>query len=321
MFVLYIAVPPITKLNPMHSIRHFQFLFALLCVFIASSSITKGDEPLEVGKLTDFIRLSQKEGKRQPESLDTAVVKFVDEKKGIEVDLISAIHIGDKEYYEELNEIFKKYDAMLYELVAEEGTVLDKEKLENKEKSLLSGFQAGMGEALDLDFQLVHVDYTAKNFVHADLSPEKFAERVAERGDMVQMLFRAFMLGMKKGKEGQNEELRLQGRLFGTILTRNPTLALKRLFAKEMIRQMDDSAWVIGGDEGSAIITDRNAAALKVLKKEIRNGKKKFAIFYGAAHLSEFAQSLEKDFKMKVTDISWVVAWDLTSDRSAREKE
>ena len=70
--------------------------------------------------------------------------------------------------------------------------------------------------------------------------------------------------------------------------------------------------WIIAGDEGSAIITDRNAIALKRLREQIDAGKKKIAIFYGAAHLKEFAQSLQKEFQMEKINTDWIVAWDLT---------
>lgn len=298
------------------------FLFVSSFLFIASAKESKPDEkgetaPLQkIEKLTDFMRVSKQEGRRPPMSFDTAIVRFADQ-KGIEVDLIAAVHVGDKEYYEELNELFKDYDALLYELVAEEGTVLDKKTLEDRKgKSPLAGFQRGMGETLELDFQLEHVDYTADNFVHADLTPDEFVRRVSERGDLMQMIFRAITVGAKK--EGQDNELRLQGKLFGTLFASNRSLALKRLLAKEMINQLDDSVWIIGGD-GSAIITDRNEAALKVLRKQIKDGKKKLGIFYGGAHLPEFAKSLKKEFKMNPVSVRWIIAWDLTSDKSARQ--
>jgi len=39
-------------------------------------------------------------------------------KAGVTVDLIGAIHIGDKAYFQKLDNSFKKYDALLYEMVA-----------------------------------------------------------------------------------------------------------------------------------------------------------------------------------------------------------
>ncbi|MDR0328916.1 MAG: hypothetical protein LBI05_11535 [Planctomycetaceae bacterium] len=278
------------------------------------------DDAKEKFTQSDFMRVTKQEGKKFPLSFDTAIARFSDEQRGIQVDLIGAVHIGDKKYYAELNEIFKQYDAVLYELVAEEGGKPNTQTGKNESQSVLSSFQSGMGNALALDFQLAHIDYHAKNMVHADMNPSEFAQRISDRGDLAQMIYRAMILGMKKSgdKELQEGDLKIQGRVLGAFFAPDPALSLKRVLAEEMIKQLDDGIWVIGGD-GSAIITDRNEAALKVLAQEIKNGKKKIALFYGAAHLPEMAKSLEKNFNMKHTGIDWVVAWDLTKDASARE--
>ncbi|MDR3234562.1 MAG: hypothetical protein LBT46_13035 [Planctomycetaceae bacterium] len=293
-----------------------KYVTKIIIVLIAVSaldSVVRSEEG-KAYSLTDFMRVTKPEGKRNPISFDTAAVKFTDNGKKLEVDLIAAVHIGDKTYYEELNRLFKKYDAVLYELVAAGGTKPDKKKLtETRNRSWLSSMQGGIGEMLDLDFQLECIDYHAPNMIHADLSPEEFVRRVAERGDIVQMMFNVIVLSAKKSgdKKAEKEEMKAQGRLAAAAFSSNPSLALKRFFATEMIRQADDAAALFGGEGGSAIITDRNAAALKVLKKEIKNGKKKIAVFYGGAHLPEFAESLEKDFHLKRTETDWIPAWNL----------
>ena len=66
-----------------------------------------------------------RDDKERPTALETAIVSFVptDPKAApLTVDLVGAVHIGDKSYYAELNRRFKDYDAVLYELVAPEGT-------------------------------------------------------------------------------------------------------------------------------------------------------------------------------------------------------
>ena len=69
-----------------------------------------------------FIRITMNpERPRIPQSLDTSIIRFVptDEKLakvGVTVDLIGAIHIGDKAYFQKLDNSFKKYDALLYEM-------------------------------------------------------------------------------------------------------------------------------------------------------------------------------------------------------------
>ena len=49
--------------------------------------------------------------------MEVAVIQMKNAKTGEQVDLIGAVHIGDKAYYEELNKIFKGYDRVLYEMV------------------------------------------------------------------------------------------------------------------------------------------------------------------------------------------------------------
>jgi hypothetical protein len=270
---------------------------------------------------TDFMRVSKPEGKKLPVSYDTAIARFSDDKNNVQVDLIGAVHIGDKEYYAELNEIFKRYDVVLYELVAEEGAKPNRSTGKNESQGMLSSFQSGMGNALALDFQLAHVDYHAKNMVHADMSPQDFIQRFRDRGDFIQMLLRIMILSAKKSgdQEAQDDEMKMLGRLSGSLFfAPDPALSLKRVLAEEMMNQLEDALWIIGGD-GSAIITDRNAATLKVLRRELAKGKKKVAIFFFFFHLHEFAKSFETEFKMKHTATDWMVAWDLTKDRSARK--
>lgn len=310
--------------------RYNDSLFFASFLFVGLSVGLCAAEPKNEITERDFIRVTQLEGKRHPQSLDTAIVTFSsadkNERRRIRVDLISAVHIGDKKYYDDLNKQFKKYDVVLYELVAEQGVrpgTPKSAKVTNKSETSRSGvssLQGGMGAMLSLDFQLDHIDYHAKNFVHADLSPEAFAKRVAERGDIMQIIFRAFLLGLKKESEGQNEELKMQGRMLGSFFATDSSLSLKRVSAKVMVQQLEDSNWLLGGgDEGSAILTDRNDAALAVLQKQIKNGKKSIAIFYGGAHMPDMAKKLEKKFNLKRADTVWMVAWDLTSDQSARK--
>ena len=159
-----------------------------------------------------YIRMTMNPDRpKVPQSLDTSIIRFVpkDEKlakAGVSVDLIGAIHIGDQGYFQQLNSEFEKYDALLYEMVADkddlggepvrfvdreaelvdkDGTTKPKEPA-TKDASEESGFKAGMAvvggmqlgakDMLGLAFQVDWIDYSAKNMVHADMSPEEFAE-------------------------------------------------------------------------------------------------------------------------------------------------
>ncbi|MGL6194364.1 MAG: hypothetical protein ACRC2T_06030 [Thermoguttaceae bacterium] len=309
--------------------KHLSILAIVLLApaVVIGEQVTKSKKTPVKGE-NEYVRVFRPEGKKIPQSLDTAIVRFEGKNKktgnkDLTVDLVSAVHFADKEYYEELNKRFKEYDVVLFELVIPEGMEINEKTFskERREKrgGLLSMIQEGMGESLDLSQQLEHVDYTAKNFVHADLTLDAFLQRVSDRNDISNTFSRAFTASLaKQNSEGSGK---MEGRLVATLFAKNKTLALKRAFADEMVSQMELSAWIFSGDDGSAIITDRNAVALKELRKAISEGKTKIAIFYGAAHLVEFAKSLEKDFGLKPTETIWLNAWDLTSEKNLRNSK
>lgn len=244
----------------------------------------------------------------KPRTLETVILSFASA-DGTQVDLVAAVHVGDAAYYQNLNRRFTEYDAVLFELVAPTGTKPTLETArERKKKSTLGSIQGTLGEMLGLAYQLEEIDYTAENFIHADLSPEEFAKRFQERGDLTKMLARALMQSMTE--ETKKNDRELSARLISSLFMKDKSLGFKRLFADMLTSQSDAGMWIIGGDE-SAIITDRNAACLEVLARELHAGKKRIAIFYGGAHLPEFAALLTRDFEMKLQKTEWIVAWDM----------
>ena len=71
-----------------------------------------------------------------------------------------------------------------------------------------------MTRLLELEFQLRGIDYTADNLVHADMSPEQFAESMRRRGEsMFQLFFR--MLGPHSLKSSLNLWLKQYVHLYG----------------------------------------------------------------------------------------------------------
>ena len=83
------------------------FLFLFFSVSTCASTPTT--EP------THFVRyVENPDGSSRLEVAETAY----ENAKGVDVHLIGAVHIADPEFYEGLNEEFKHYDALLYELVS-----------------------------------------------------------------------------------------------------------------------------------------------------------------------------------------------------------
>ena len=227
---------------------------------------------------------------KQIVSLQTAVVTYKATKgphTGAEVDLIGAVHIADKAYYKTLNEMFRSYDALLYEMVTDPEMVKELKNGHTKDRSAISALQGGMKDMLGLSFQLDEVDYQAKNFVHADMNPEQFSESLNQRKEgLMQFMMRSMgsSVAMQSSKKGGDLNL------LSAMLSGNRELAMKRVFAEQM-EQMDGQLAAIAGDDGkSTLITERNAKALEVLKRELDAGKKRLGIFYGRGTLQTHAR-------------------------------
>ncbi len=254
-----------------------------------------------------FVRVSKED--KTPLALQTAVVKYKSDSKeteGVEVTLIGAVHIAEKSYYHDLNKLFTEYDALLYEMVSDpkQGVPAPNER----GSSPISSVQVGMKDMLELAFQLDEVDYKAKNFVHADMSPEEFFDSMNKRKEGVfKMFLRSVGSGLAMQGAGKSNDLDV----ITALLSQKRSQGLKLAMA-EQFEMMDGQMAALQGEDGrSTLITERNAKALKVLGEQIKAGKKKIGIFYGAGHLEDMHQRLLDEYRMQPVETKWMDAWDL----------
>lgn len=229
--------------------------------------------------------------------------------EGVEVDLIGAVHVGERSYYDELNRQFEGYDVVLYELVAPEGTRVPKGG-GGRSAHPVGMLQDGLKRVLGLEHQLECVDYQKPNFVHADMSPEQFADSMRDRNEnFFTMFFRMMGHSMAQQSSGAAQELSLFDMLRAM---RDPkqSYVIKRVMA-EQFGNLEGLSDALSGEEGSTILTERNKVALETLREQIEKGHKKIGIFYGAAHLPDMEERLASDFGLKRQGESWVEAWNL----------
>lgn len=287
----------------------------------ASEAVKKeGDKKQPKTRSGDRFMRVRRDEKGRPVAMETAVTSYVaadGSKPGVAVDLVGAVHVGDRNYYDELNKLFESYDVVLYELVAPQGTVITKEaRTKGGSAHPIGMLQEGMKSMLALEHQLDCVDYTKKNFMHADMSPEEFSKSMTDRGEsFMQMFLRMMGQGMaqQNASEGTSEAALLMA-----FFSRDRAFKLKVAMA-EQLEVAEGQLDVLGGPEGSTIITERNRKAFEVLGKELEAGKKKIAVFYGAGHLPDMQERLQKDFGMKRAGEKWLTAWSL--EKSAVKKE
>jgi hypothetical protein len=230
---------------------------------------------------------------------------------GFSVDLVSAVHIADAAYYRGLNERFKAYDAVLYEMVSAEQNALPPRKGEHS-GSPVSAMQRGMKAFLGLTFQLDEVDYSPANFVHADMDVRQFYAAQEARGEsLTGLMLKAYLAELSGGRRpavaGPHEVYKPID--WGNT-PESRRRAMKLMFA-QTLGDLERMSLQLDGPEGSAILTDRNDACLKVLRQQRAAGKKHLAIFYGAAHMPDMATKLVKVDGLKPAGSEWLVAWDI----------
>ncbi len=301
---------------------------AALFTLLAAVPVIAGDRTVRqpvpadvaVADQIEFLRLTN-DAAGGLAALETSIVEYVEDptvaakagRKPVTVDLVAAVHLGSKEYYETLDRLFAEYDAVLYELVAPPNARVPRPG--RAPAGALGTAQQGLTKMLGLEFQLDAIDYTAENFVHADLSPKQFEAAMRERGEswwtMFTKLMRESMTRAERGDAGAGADLGISdvfSLVFGSQEVRQ--LRLRRLMA-EQLTDMEMLTAAFGGEEGSTLITDRNAAALEVLRRQMRRGHKRIAIFYGAAHMDDFDERLREDFSLQPGETVWLEAWDL----------
>ena len=294
--------------------------FLALLLLAATSNAQRKTQPVagaDKQKSGDdqWVRLHRDERER-PTALQTAIARYVgrlpDGRGEVSVDLVGAIHVGDRAYYRGLDKRFADYDAVLYELVAPEGTVVPRDGQVTSDNPL-GAMQNGMKSLLELDHQLEVVDYTRPNFVHADMTPEQLFATMERRDEsLLKLYFRMVGQGIaqqsRSTAQGESAELDLFTAMFSNDRARKLKIALS-----SQLTQLEGLLTSFGGEKGSTIIHERNRTAMDVLAREMATGNRSFAIFYGAGHLADMDERLRQRFGLRQTEKEWVDAWDLTA--------
>ena len=258
---------------------------------------------------TNFIRFVEE---AKSDSLQTAVISYESPQK-VKVDLVGAIHIADKTYFDGLNLRFRKYDAVLYELVGPAFEDRDDPEVKQEAAKLqwVGQLQTMMRDTLKLHGQLEGIDYRAANFVHADMDLSQFSETQTRKQESFFSLYLKAVKAQAQASEKRSADSKATGiaTLLKIFTVKDSSTELKRLLAREFDSVEDIMAGIESGD-GTVLVGERNKVALQVLDQQIAAGKKNLAIFYGAAHLGDMEQRLLQK-GCKRTAITWLKAWDL----------
>lgn len=257
---------------------------------------------------TEFVRF--KDFDKGEGQLDTAIATY--ELQGIKIELVSAVHIADLDYYNRLNKLFTTYDSLLYELIKPKNGAPPRMGRKNGgTSSMVSMFQRFLRDRLDLEFQLEAVNYRVKNFVHADLTAEAFTRLTEERGESLIQLMLKLALAQASGKSKAKTDPNMGLKMLAAFFMPDSARALKYLLAQQL-QDLEALAAGLGegkDGKGSVLLIERNKELMRVLHRRIARGDKKIGIFYGGAHLSDVEKRIFRELGFKRTGVRWEPAW------------
>ncbi len=278
-------------------IYKFFVLFLLLLTGLPTAA-----ERLASNDLKNFVRY-------QPGGLQTSIVSLAGP-SGQNLDLVSVVHIGDSGYYGQLNKRFTNYDAVLYELILPDEMAGQPLPGQMDTGSGLSGLQDMMARSLGLTSQLKSINYSAKNFVHADLTTSGFNQSMQDRQESMLTYLQKAMAqqGAFDSSQLDISEEEMKNLNMMALFTGTATPQEQRVFKKLMASALAASGGLMSSMNDSTLLGARNKAALDVLDKELQKGQRNLAIFYGAAHMPELQRDLQKK-GWKVLSSDWLTAW------------
>ena len=258
----------------------------------------------------------ERDSEGRAEALRTSILRFTpadEEEGGLEcVDLIGVVHIGDAGYYKTMNELFKGYDVVLFEMANESDprAAMKAMRQQGQGQGLLTLLQSMPGRLMGLSHQVDHIDYDVENFVHADTS---LGDAMARQGDdLGSLIFKVIQDFQKMEEDPAAMNMDLQSFLG---MSEDP-LAFKRSFAEALGADPDG---IPGLDSLNGILIDeRNAVCMERFAEVKAAGHRRIGIFYGAAHMRDFSQRLIFDHGLMPEKIAWLRAWDMRPGKGPR---
>lgn len=289
------------KINTTLPMSRFCFRVFVLFLGFAFQSAFAQEEP-------EYVRFIQG-GEEWQGELQTAVVTF-ENSEGVELDLVAAVHLGEQEYYAQLNEYFTTRDVVLYELIAEPNQIPVRDGA--RSSSLIGFIQQAMADFLQVGFQLNEIDYSPFNFLHADLTPSQLQALMASKNESFLTMFLDLAMA-QIGEQSTAGDAPLSSLNMLAVLramnAEDSSAAFKYLFAAELGR----SGGVMVGaelEQEFTILGDRNAAALRVLGEAIQNpDNQRISIFFGAAHMPGIERAVIADLGFTRIAQRWLPAW------------
>jgi hypothetical protein len=234
------------------------------------------------------------------------------------------VHLADAAYFKTLNERLKTYDAVLYEMVGgphrpDKTTPGEDAPPAEEEVGSVRQLQQLAKAFFGLEYQLDAIDYTAPNFVHADVDWREMETLMKARNETLMTLFtRAMSLPEDAALPGIPADdaaaEAMMRRLFNAVIT-GDSAGLKRTLAP-FLSEAENLIAQLEGEDGTVLVRERNRVVLeKFAELRRERGAGTYAIFYGAGHMPDFEQRLLDEGFTK-GETTWLDAWTIPAPGS-----
>jgi hypothetical protein len=259
--------------------------------------------------------------------LETAIVAYRDP-QGVEVSLVAAYHVGEPGYYRALQRNLDAFEVLIYEGWTPEARAAGLGEAGGRESETGDDFLDFLidasnrasdfvfGRVLGFVSQWNRIDYKRPRFLNADMDLRTFNRRARETGEFraglsaLPSLFRAYLHDIAHRlihHPSSTEDLRVLVRALRAGKWRR---GLKYLVLREAARIVDLPEEEEAEKTLKVTLGERNEIVLEALGEQIRAGKRRIGVFYGAAHMPGLERALVGDLGFRKVGERWLVAWD-----------
>jgi len=279
-----------------------------------------------------YTRINRAETNRV--QLQMAMRRFVPVgKRGPVLWLVGASHIGDREYYQSLQEHLDRNTMVLFEgintgthprhagIAVTNVAASPNSDAAKPSAAAQSGLQSTLAESLGLKFQLDGIDYDRTNFLNSDLSVDEIqalmsaddqGEKSSESGAASQSF--QSLLQLMDGSSFMGGLLRFVLRVIGANAKAQ---AITKLAFIEILGRLEgDLAGMRGMPPDmqklmQVLIAARNQHVLADFQREAKKLRRSdsVAIFYGAGHMDDLEKRITRELHYRPAGEVWLTAF------------
>ena len=232
------------------------------------------------------------------------------------VQLVGVSHVGTQSYYEGLQLILNQADVVLFEGVDGDHPAFRHATEEQSPER--SGLQVNLARALGLVFQLHHIDYEQEHFINSDVSSTQLlalfeGKEMPESSPAAKAQMEDLLAGM--------EQATVSGQAAATALE---FLEIRPGWSRAMRWGMVKMLGSVTGNVSEypglpdhlrtlmqVLIEKRNEKVMSDIhdQLEIIPDGGTVAVFYGAAHMSDFEARIQSEMQAEKMETVWKTAF------------